>query len=116
MMHSITSKITNVYFDEGKGNRLIDFQAGDYKYVMRFRNENQFISPVQVIHFSGTSECPFCKKPYHDLEYCSAFMYSTENKHALFHYLTSHPSVRLKLIALGLIPMIRMEQTKEEGI
>lgn len=111
MIENILERITNIYSDEKKINvvHVIEFRIDDMEYFIRFKNDNNLITPVQVFHYKGIEECLFCKRNSITLQSCDAFKHSKENLEALFHYLTNHPSVRLKLAMSGLTPKTEME-------
>lgn len=106
MLENAMEQITKIYFKE-KTVRIvsvINFWIEELEYYIRFKNDNNLITPELVVHYKGYGVCPFCKKHVVERGPCYAFVHSKEDLHALFQYLTNHSSVRLKLVSLGLTP------------
>lgn len=105
-------KITKVHFDERTMwlNHVIDFSIEELDYFIRYQHEENGIVPKQVVHYNGKGVCPFCKKNIIERDICYAITYAEKELHALFQQLIYHPSVRLKLLLLGLLPKREMEK------
>lgn len=101
MNENILEKITNVEFleESESSEKGIAFQIEGTHFCIGLKNKKGLTVPGFLIHYEGV--CPFCKKDIERVQICLGFRNAAESKQMLFHYLTNHPEVRLKMVLRG---------------
>lgn len=114
MLEKTFQEITNVYFDNDIPGKLrsIHFQVGGMKCYILLQYEDNVIMPNHVYHFKVNVVCPFCENHVTGLGPCFIFGYPKDDLYKLFHFLINYPTIRLKLISLGITPIVKLEQKK----
>lgn len=93
----------------------IDFALDGEGFFCRVKQRNSQTTEFQIIHeqLDGKeSVCPLCNRTINGLVYCLDKEEKLQKE--TFDYLTNHPSVRLKLLSLGLTPIVKTKKPKRK--